>query len=159
MWCKGSDSLWFLGQNHSADLIATDTYIVRYIDGPGPLQLKLRPELYITSPSAPRRYRCLRQIKFEGFRRKIQRNVNRTHDFHAPLQAFVQPPAFDPRYLSLSHSSTVQKLPLISPFKPNKFQDTNSLHHQSTSEASLERNKRAESGARLEHPYPRLPEL
>lgn len=31
-WYKGADKLWRLGQTHSADLVATDTHIVRFID-------------------------------------------------------------------------------------------------------------------------------
>lgn len=34
LWYKGNDNLWWLGQTHSADLVATDTYIVRLIEDP-----------------------------------------------------------------------------------------------------------------------------
>ena len=84
LWYKGSDHLWWLGQIHSIDVLEADTYIVRFLDDPGPVQLKLRPDSYTTSPSAPRGSWCLQRSKSHGLRRGLQRNVDRTHDVHAP---------------------------------------------------------------------------
>ena len=84
LWYKVSDYLWWLGQIHSINVLEADTYIVRFLDDPGPVQLKLRPDSYTTSPSAPRGSWCLQRSKSHGLRRGLQRNVDRTHDVHAP---------------------------------------------------------------------------
>ena len=85
LWYKGSDNLWWLGQTHSADSSTPNTYIVRFLDDPGPVQLKLRPEFYTISPSAQQGSWCLQRFKSKGLARGIQRNIDRTHDVHAPL--------------------------------------------------------------------------
>lgn len=84
LWCKGSENLWWLGRIHPVDPLEADTYIVRFIDGPGPVQLTLRPSLYTVSPSAPRGSWRLQRFESKGLCRDMRRKVDRTHDVDAP---------------------------------------------------------------------------
>ena len=50
-WYKGGDGLWWLGKI-SATTRTDGVYLVRFLDGPGPIKLPLSPARYTTSMRA-----------------------------------------------------------------------------------------------------------
>ena len=55
LWCKALNGLWCLGRvahRTSTDNSSANSYIVRFLDDPGPIKINLLPSAYTTSRSA-----------------------------------------------------------------------------------------------------------
>ena len=81
LWYKPRDGLWWLGKlvpRASTETSSTDSYIVRYLDDPGPIKNTLLPSLYTISRSATQGSWCLQRHQAGGLARGVLRNANAT---------------------------------------------------------------------------------
>ena len=76
LWYKGGDDLWWLGR--VSELFPTDnrSYIIRFLDDPGPVKITLQDERYTAVPSAGRGSWCLQTHLKHG----VQRNVDSSRE-------------------------------------------------------------------------------
>ena len=72
-WYKAMDSLWWLGKV-SGNSPASDSYLVRFPDDPGPVRITLAPPLYDTAAAAKCGSWCLQVHRNGNFMRGIRRN-------------------------------------------------------------------------------------
>ena len=89
LWYKARDGLWWLGKvapRASTDTSSTNSYIVRFLDDPGPIKITLLPSLYTTSRSATHGSWCLQRHQAGGLARGVLRNAN------APPPPTTHPP-------------------------------------------------------------------
>ena len=86
LWYKARDGLWWLGKvapRASTDTSSTDSYIVRFLDDPGPIKIALLPSLYTTSRSATQGSWCLQRHQAGGLARGVLRNANAPPHHHS----------------------------------------------------------------------------
>ena len=75
-WYKAIDSLWWLGKVQAHAPEANGSYIVRFLDDPGPVQITLSPPRYNTAP-APCGSWCLQVHRNNGnFMRGLRQNID-----------------------------------------------------------------------------------
>ena len=74
-WYKGDDGLRCLGKI-SASTTADAVHLVRFLDDPGPIKLRLTPARYAISTGAVRIYWCLQVHLATAFARGVQCNVD-----------------------------------------------------------------------------------
>ena len=74
-WYKARDHHWWLGKI-SAHTTTTATYIVRFLDDPGPVKLKLSSSNYSTTIGAERSKWCLQTRQGRALQHGILRNVD-----------------------------------------------------------------------------------
>ena len=79
LWYKASNGLWWLGKvaHHAPSTSPSDnTYIIRFLDDPGPIKINLRPANYTTSSTANSGSWCLQRHKTGSLARGVLRNSN-----------------------------------------------------------------------------------
>ena len=79
MWYKARDDLWWLGKvanRASTDNSSVKSYIVRFLDDPGPIKIDLLPSPYSTSRSAVYGSWCLQRRPAGGLARGVLRNAD-----------------------------------------------------------------------------------
>ena len=74
-WNKARDHHWWLGKI-SAHTTTAAQYIVRFLDDPGPVKLKLSPSRYTAAIGADRDSRCLHIRQGRPHQQGIVRNVD-----------------------------------------------------------------------------------
>ena len=79
LWYKARDGLWWLGkvaQRTSTDNYSANSYIVRFLDDPGPITIDLLPSSYTTLRSAVHGSWCLQRHQAGGLARGVLRNAD-----------------------------------------------------------------------------------
>ena len=74
-WGKARDHHWWLGKMYAHPKTAAH-YVVRFLDDPGPVKLKLFPSRYTTTSGAERDMLCLQTRQGRTLRQGILRNIN-----------------------------------------------------------------------------------
>ena len=90
LWYKARDGLWWLGKitnRATSDSSSDNTYIIRFIDDPGPVEIDLQPASYTTSNVANYGSWCLQRHKTGSLARGVLRNSD------ASRVATTAPPA------------------------------------------------------------------
>ena len=75
-WYRAADSFWWLGKIADIDLRRPNTYIVRFLDDPGPARVVLHSDFYGTHPSAPPASWCLQTHCHNPLTRGVPRNAD-----------------------------------------------------------------------------------
>ena len=94
IWYKARNGLLRLANiaHHAlSDASSSNTYIVRFLDDPGPIKIDLSPSSYTTSRDAIYGSWCLQRHQAEGLARGVLRNPD------APRGAHIAPLAHSPR--------------------------------------------------------------
>ena len=76
-WYKAQDGLWWLGKI-SRHAPTPNTFIVRFLDDPGPVRIALSPSRYTTSQDAVRGSWCLQVHRSSSFLRGLQRDADKS---------------------------------------------------------------------------------
>ena len=103
LWYKARNGLWWLGKiahRAPADNTSGNSYIVRFLDDPGPIKINLLPSAYTTSRSAVQGSWCLQRHQTGGLARGVLRNADGARGANtAPLSdspaPFSQLPSLD----------------------------------------------------------------
>ena len=85
IWYKARDGLWWLGKiahrapadtssNSLSDPSSDGSYIIRFLDDPGPIKINLRPALYTTATDAISGSWCLQRHGTGNLARGVLRN-------------------------------------------------------------------------------------
>ena len=85
IWYKARDGLWWLGKiahcapvdtssNRLSDPSSDGSYIIRFLDDPGPIKINLRPALYTTATDAISGSWCLQRHGTGNLARGVLRN-------------------------------------------------------------------------------------
>ena len=86
--CKACDGLWRLSKvapRASIDNSSADSYIIRFLNDPAPIKIKLLLPLYPTSRNAARGSWCLQRHQAGGLARAVLRNAIQTPTPTRPL--------------------------------------------------------------------------